>query len=117
MSDHNLLHSEQEKNTDAPLIMVVDDYFLDRQMISSFLVKKGYQVIEAKDGSHAISLLKEGKQPDLILLDVLMPGLNGYEVCKTINELPTFSDTPIIMITGSDETSIIDNSFDAGAED
>ena len=82
-------------------ILVVDDESRMRKLVRDFLVRKGYEVIEAKDGMEAMDRFFEQKDIALILLDVMMPQMDGWQVCKEIRER---SKVPIIMLTAkSDE--------------
>lgn len=82
-------------------IMVVDDESRMRKLVKDFLVRSNYEVIEAGDGEEAIDLFFQDKDIDLILLDVMMPKLDGWQVCREIRQ---FSKVPIIMLTAkSDE--------------
>lgn len=82
-------------------ILVVDDESRMRKLVKDFLTKSGYAVIEAGDGSEALDLFFEQKDIALILLDVMMPKLDGWQVCK---EIRAYSKVPIIMLTAkSDE--------------
>lgn len=84
-----------------PKILVVDDEERMRKLVKDFLMIKGFQVIEAKDGEEAVDVFFEQKDISLILLDVMMPKMDGWEVCKTIRQ---YSKIPIIMLTArSDE--------------
>lgn len=85
-------------------VMVVEDSLVQRKAIASFLKSGGAMAIEAQDGTEAIALL-ETQQPDLILLDAIMPRMNGYEVCRRIKSNPKTQHIPIIMCTGQDSTS------------
>ena len=77
-------------------ILVVDDEALMRKLVKDFLVKKDYEVIEAENGEVALDKFYEDSSISLIILDVMMPKLNGWEVCK---EIRTTSKVPIIMLT------------------
>ncbi len=77
-------------------ILVVDDETRMRILVKDFLVKAGFDVIEAEDGCKALDLFYEDKEIALIVLDVMMPGIDGWEVCKEIRES---SKVPIIMLT------------------
>ncbi|MDE6892281.1 MAG: response regulator transcription factor [Lachnospiraceae bacterium] len=82
-------------------IFVVDDEARMRKLVKDFLVKSNYDVIEAGDGSQALDIFYEQKDIALIILDVMMPKLDGWEVCKEIRQ---YSKVPIIMLTAkSDE--------------
>lgn len=82
-------------------ILVVDDESRMRKLVRDFLVKKDYIVLEAGDGEEAVDVFLENKEIALIILDVMMPKMDGWQVCKEIRAL---SDVPIIMLTAkSDE--------------
>lgn len=93
-------------------ILVVDDEEKVITMLQSFLQREGYQVSSALDGTSAIQKIKE--QPDLILLDINMPQMDGIEVCKTIRELVS---CPIIFLTARDSDEDKVESFSAGGDD
>lgn len=82
-------------------VMVVDDSATVRKLISSKLEKCGHTVVTAADGEEALSQLNDVK-PDLILLDIMMPNLDGYQVCKMIRNNEHTKDVPVIMISGKD---------------
>ncbi len=100
-----------------PLIMVVDDYSIDRTMISKFLINHGYRVVEAEDGVTALDLAASTPDLELILMDISMPGMSGFEACRKIKGNPDLANLPVIMVTGREDTETIAKSFKAGAED
>lgn len=77
-------------------ILIVDDEVRMRKLVKDFLVKKGYSVIEASNGEEAVDLFVEDKEIALIILDVMMPKMDGWQTCK---EIRAFSEVPIIMLT------------------
>ena len=81
-------------------ILVVDDETRMRKLVSDFLKKNGYQVIEAADGSESLDIFFEQQDIALIILDVMMPKMDGWQVCK---ELRSYSKVPIIMLTAKSE--------------
>ena len=81
-------------------ILVVDDESRMRKLVKDFLLKYNYDVIEAEDGSQALDLFYKDKEIALIILDVMMPKMNGWQVCKEIRER---SQVPIIMLTAKAE--------------
>ncbi|CAM2732643.1 guanylate/adenylate cyclase [Legionella steigerwaltii] len=99
-----------------PVILVVDDSATMRLITSNALIKEGFSVIQAENGEAALSVLKTSK-PDAILLDVEMPGLNGFEVCAEIRKLPDWRYLPIMMVTGLEDYESINKAFRAGATD
>ena len=83
-------------------VLVVDDEARMRKIVRDFLVAKDYMVVEASNGEEAIDIMYEDKNIDLVLLDVMMPKMDGWEACREIRK---FSKVPIIMLTAkSDET-------------
>src|SRR6266545_1844265 len=99
-----------------PLLLVIDDDDLQRLLYRETLEASGFDVVEAADGSQGLAAFKEAK-PDLILLDVMMPGLDGYETCRAIRADTIGSTVPILMATGLDDIEAIELSYDAGATD
>ncbi len=77
-------------------VMVVDDESRMRKLVKDFLVKKNFEVVEAENGVEAIDLFFEHKNIDLVILDVMMPKMDGWEVCR---EIRSYSKVPIIMLT------------------
>ena len=95
-------------------ILVVDDESRMRKLVKDFLTKSGYLVIEAADGSEAIDIFFEQKDIALILLDVMMPKMDGWEVCREIRQ---YSKVPIIMLTAkSDERDELQG-FELGVDE
>lgn len=77
-------------------VLVVDDESRMRKLVKDFLMKKDFEVIEAENGAKAVDLFFDEKDVDLIILDVMMPKMDGWEVCR---EIRNFSQVPIIMLT------------------
>ena len=99
---------------DSLKVLMVDDESRMRKLVSDFLTRKGYEVIEAGDGEEAIDKFYEDKDIALVILDVMMPKMNGWDACKEIRKN---SNVPIIMLTAkSDEASEL-NGFDCGADE
>ena len=96
-------------------IIVADDEQKIRKLVGDFLKKSGYDVIEAEDGDEAYNLFCENKNDiNLLILDIMMPGLNGWEVCRKIREI---SDVPVIMLTARSEEFDILTGYENGADD
>ncbi|MDH5388591.1 MAG: response regulator [Gammaproteobacteria bacterium] len=83
-------------------ILVVEDSATQRKIICKMLVQSGYRILEAKDGYEALSIA-ELEEPDLILLDIIMPGIDGYKVMAMMKEIPGMEKVPIIMLTSRDK--------------
>lgn len=99
-----------------PLILVVDDSATMRLITCDALIKVGFNVIQAENGERALSLLTTAK-PDAVLLDVEMPGLNGFQVCAEIRKLPDWRYLPIMIVTGLEDYESINLAYQAGATD
>src|SRR3954465_6775250 len=89
-------------NDSKPIVLVADDEPSMVAMLSSHLRSKGYTVLEANDGDQAWELAHE-HLPNLVLLDVMMPGMSGWEVCRKIREAVSLAHTGVIMLTGIGE--------------
>ncbi|MCX5723156.1 MAG: response regulator [Nitrospirae bacterium] len=106
----------QTTPTPAPLALVVDDDESSRFLAHEVLERAGLRVEEASNGLQALELFQQC-QPDIVLLDVLMPGQNGFDTCAAIRKLPKGAHTPILLMTGLDDTQSISRAFEAGATD
>ena len=95
-------------------ILVTDDEARMRKLVKDFLTKEGYEVIEAADGNEALDRFYEDNGISLVILDVMMPGPDGYEVCK---EIRSQSDVPIIMLTAKGEERDELLGFNTGADE
>lgn len=89
------------EKTQGPLILVVDDSPTVRKLITTKLERSGYRVIQAVDGLDALEKINSAV-PDLVLLDITMPNLDGYEVCKRIRSNEATKNIPVVMISGKD---------------
>jgi adenylate cyclase len=101
--------------TPDPLILTVDDLPQNVRLLDAVLSPRGFRVATASSGAEALDVLNK-EHPDLVLLDILMPGMDGYEVCRRIREDPATAFLPVIMITASGEEEKI-RAIDAGADD
>tara|TARA_R110002110_G_scaffold245617_4_gene462061 strand:+ start:52596 stop:54374 length:1779 start_codon:yes stop_codon:yes gene_type:complete len=95
-------------------ILVSDDDQIVRMLTRQCLEAEGMVVIEASNGHEALDMFVR-ERPDLVFLDVEMPGMSGLEVCRRIREMPQGETIPIMIVTGSDDRESIDQGFDAGA--
>ena len=99
-----------------PLVLVADDEADIRSLIRYRLDRAGYEVITAVDGEEALALAL-GRRPALLILDVMMPKLNGIEVTQRLRAEPELRDVPIILLTARVQEHDIERGFDAGADD
>src|SRR6201982_3708393 len=101
--------------TPDPLVLVVDDLPQNVRLLEAVLSPKGFRVTAASSGTEALDVLGS-EHPDVVLLDILMPGMDGYEVCRRIREDPGWASRPVIMITASGEQEKI-RTIESGADD
>ena len=105
-------------NTDPaiPLVLVIDDDATMRLMIRRALERDGFRVEEATDGDTGFVAFAT-HSPDVVLLDAIMPGADGFECCRQIREHPKGKRCPLLLITGLDDDRSVDRAFEAGASD
>ena len=99
---------------DRAKILVIDDESRMRKLVHDFLAREGYEVVEAADGEEALDIFYSDKEISLIVLDVMMPKINGWEVCREIRKI---SKLPIIMLTAKGDESDELNGFEIGADE
>lgn len=99
-----------------PLILIVDDNNSNLQVLGALLSQKGYEIATATDAEKALEFL-ENDYPDLILLDVMMPGTNGYELCQKIKTKEKLHEIPVLFLTALTDPDDIVKGFDSGAVD
>jgi signal transduction histidine kinase len=96
--------------------LVVDDIAANRNLLSETLEAQGYEVLLASNGASALKVA-ERAWPNLILLDVNMPDMNGYEACRQLKQIPGLAEIPVIFITANDDSESLVKGFQAGAVD
>ena len=99
---------------DTCKILVVDDESRMRKLVRDFLAREGFQVIEAADGEEAVDLFYENRDVALIILDVMMPKMDGWQVCREIRQ---YSKVPIIMLTAKSDEKDELQGFDLGVDE
>src|SRR5258705_11870421 len=97
-------------------VLCVDDEPSIREILHHVLTEEGYEVLTANDGQEALPIAVR-EQPDLILLDIMMPNLDGMETCRRLGESPTTRDIRILMLTAHDTGDRLDETSAAGADD
>lgn len=97
-------------------ILVVDDSAMNLKVVSASLAPAGYELVTAQNGREALERV-ETSQPDMIILDVQMPEMNGYEVCRRLRRIPAFSAKPIMMLTANNSLEERVHGLEAGADD
>lgn len=101
--------------TDPGVVLVVDDQEVNRRLLEAVLTPRGYRVLMADSGEEALRTL-ETERPDVVLLDILMPGMDGYEVCRRIRDDARTAVLPVVMITASGQQEKV-RATEAGADD
>jgi predicted ATPase/signal transduction histidine kinase/CheY-like chemotaxis protein/class 3 adenylate cyclase len=97
--------------------LVVDDDPVNRQVLKNYLELADYEAMLASDGPEALEMLDQGYEPDIVLLDVMMPKMSGYEVCRAIRRRNSANRLPVIMLTAKNRVDDLEIAFDAGAND
>ena len=116
-SDNTLSESVQTKNCVKPLILIVDDCDMNREILREIL-SSDYSIMEACGGEEALSMIHQfGTGISLVLLDIVMPGLDGFEVLSYMNQDHTIEDIPVIMISSEDSEAFIRRAYEMGASD
>ena len=105
-----------DMNNNGKKILVVDDEQMTTDLAKTFLEKHGFEVVIASDGEQALELAEE-QTPDLILLDVMLPTIDGFEVCKKLKDNAMFKDTPILMFTAKGLSSDVERGEAVGADE
>jgi len=97
-------------------VLLVDDHEQNLELLQAYLEELGCSTSMARDGAEAVEAV-EKNPPDLVLLDVMMPKLSGYQVCEKIKSDPDTRDIPVIMVTALGEISDVERAVDVGADD
>lgn len=99
-----------------PVILIVDDDPLQQKIICKVLAQENYELIYASSGTEALTMLQK-KRPDLILMDFIMPDIDGAETTRRLKTAERFSTTPVLMVTGNSEKTLVEKCLKAGAVD
>jgi diguanylate cyclase (GGDEF)-like protein len=97
-------------------LLIIDDDVLVRLVAAEVLMASGFEVSEAADGPSGLAQI-EAHRPDLVLLDVMMPDMDGYQVCRTLRDRPELARIPVIMLTARDDTASVERAYECGAAD
>ena len=98
-------------------ILIIDDEIINHEVLKGHLMDEGYELLSVMNGEDALSFLNKGNQPDLVLLDIMMPKLSGFEVCRILREKYLPSELPIIMVTAKNQVNDLVEGLDKGAND
>src|SRR5690242_2321460 len=98
-------------------ILIAEDDAVSRRLLHAALAKWGYDIVVACDGNEAWEILQQENHPSLLILDWLMPGLDGLEICRKARALPHYQSAYIILLTGRTAKEDVIKGLDAGADD
>ncbi|MBL7214278.1 MAG: response regulator [Phycisphaerae bacterium] len=104
------------EDTQSSVVLVVDDNPQNLELILAYLEDIDCQTLSAEGGQQALDIIQK-TPPDLVLLDVMMPKVSGFEVCKKIKNNPKTTDIPVIMVTALNEIGDIERAIDSGTDD
>jgi DNA-binding response OmpR family regulator len=102
-------------NINTAKILVIDDEPEITEIVETFLTENGFKVQTENEPGRAIEKAR-GFKPDLILLDIMMPGVDGYDICQALKNDPEFSNVPIVFLTGKDRSDDMGRSFKSGGD-
>lgn len=103
-------------STSSDRILIADDNQQNRELLEAYLADEDHEILMATDGVETIDMAV-AEQPDLILLDIMMPKLSGYEVCQQLKQDERTRDIPVLMVTALKEMGDIERAVSAGADD
>lgn len=105
-----------ETKTPPSRILIADDNLQNCELLDAYLSAEGHETLMAHDGQSTVDAVTEAR-PDLILLDIMMPKLSGYEVCQQLKSNPETTNVPILMVTALNEMGDIEKAVAAGCDD
>ena len=108
--------SALEVNLSGSRVLIADDNDQNRELLEAYLSDEDYVIFMAKDGAETLQVVEQD-EPDLILLDIMMPRMSGYEVCEQLKESSEFSGIPVLMVTALNEMGDIEKAVKAGCDD
>ena len=108
--------NESNRNDAMPRVLIADDNPQNAELLDAHLDGIGYETRITANGEETLSAVKEWA-PDVVLLDVMMPKLSGFEVCKRMKADPTTANTAVLMVTALDQPTDVARAFDAGTDD
>jgi len=116
MSESSPAAATPETTEGTPIVLIVDDNEHNLELIQAFLDELGGELRVARDGAEALESIAEST-PDIVLLDIMMPRMSGYQVCERIKGNPATRDIPVVMVTALNEVGDVERAVDAGADD
>ncbi|MFZ2004669.1 MAG: response regulator, partial [Stellaceae bacterium] len=112
----NLSRFSEGQGTSRPTVLIVDDEATQRMTARAYLEAAGFEVFEVACGEDCLPCARR-ERPDLIMLDVLMPGIDGFDVCRLVRSDPDLMHTPVLVVTALEDEDSIERAFAAGATD
>jgi two-component system alkaline phosphatase synthesis response regulator PhoP len=110
------LATDPELNVEGSVVLLVDDNEQNLELLLAYLEELGCELRTARDGLEALDDIAR-KRPDLILLDVMMPRMSGFQVCSRIKKDPSLRDIPVVMVTALNEVADVERAVESGADD
>lgn len=107
---------DSDINFQASRVLIADDIPQNRELLEAYLASEGYTILVAGDGQETMQMV-DRHQPDLILLDIMMPRMSGYEVCVQIKSDPARRNIPVLIVTALNEPGDIEKAVNAGCDD
>ncbi|MGB7087676.1 MAG: histidine kinase dimerization/phosphoacceptor domain -containing protein [Phormidesmis sp.] len=111
-----IAHHTGRSPSAAPSVLIVDDEPTMRLLLRVAMQKEGLEVIEASNGVECLEIFEQ-QQPDIVLLDAIMPEMDGFSCCTALQKLPLKNPPPVLMITSLDDSKSVDHVFEVGATD
>lgn len=108
--------STAEVDISSSRVLIADDIQQNRELLEAYLADEGYQIFMANDGQQTMQMVDQ-HHPDLILLDIMMPRMSGYEVCAQLKADPARRGIPVLMVTALNEMGDIEKAVEAGCDD
>ena len=109
-------NSSSDIDVSSSRVLIADDIQQNRELLEAYLADEGYEILMASDGQQTMQLVDK-HQPDLILLDIMMPRMSGYEVCSQIKGDPARRGILVLIVTALNETGDIEKAVNAGCDD
>lgn len=116
MAQHNSSQGADSESLTGSKVLIADDNQQNCELLDAYLSEEGYEISMAYDGQQTLDKVAES-QPDLILLDIMMPRLSGYEVCQELKRDKLTRDIPVLMVTALAERGDIEKAVEAGCDD
>ena len=111
-----LLEDTAETDITTSTVLIVDDHEQNLELLQAYLEELGCRTLGARDGIEAVEMV-ERHTPDLVLLDVMMPRMSGFQVCEKIKSDPATRDIPVVMVTALNEVADVERAVESGAND